>query len=52
MKCLLFEMKTNVADNNALPQIQIIKAAEVKIPRQKMMNKEVRYLFVIDATTI
>ncbi len=40
------------ADNKVLPQIQIIKATEVNEAWAKVLNKEARYRFVIDASTI
>lgn len=40
------------ADNKVLPQIQIIKAEEVNDAWAKVVNKEARYRFVIDAATI
>ena len=39
------------ADNKVLPQIQIIKAGEVNDAWAKVINKEARYRFVIDAAT-
>lgn len=39
------------ADNNVLPQIQIIKADAVYDAWAKVMNKEARYRYVIDAAT-
>lgn len=40
------------ADNNIHPQIQIIKAEEVNDAWTKVVNKEARYRYVIDASTI
>ncbi|MCC6414159.1 MAG: hypothetical protein IT270_21090 [Saprospiraceae bacterium] len=40
------------ADNNIVPQIQIIKAEDVNEAWAKVVNKEARYRFVIDAATI
>lgn len=40
------------ADNKVLPQIQIIKAEQVNDAWAKVMNKEARYRYVIDAATI
>lgn len=39
------------ADNNVLPQIQIIKAEQINDAWKKVINKEARYRFVIDAST-
>lgn len=39
------------ADNNIHPQIQIIKAEEISDAWKKVINKEARYRFVIDAET-
>lgn len=39
------------ADNHILPQIQIIKAEEINDAWVKVMNKEARYRYVIDAAT-
>ncbi|MDR6339492.1 alcohol dehydrogenase (NADP+)/uncharacterized zinc-type alcohol dehydrogenase-like protein [Filimonas zeae] len=39
------------ADNHILPQIQIIKAEEINDAWLKVMNKEARYRYVIDAAT-
>lgn len=40
------------ADNGIHPQIQIIKAEEVNDAWKKVVNKEARYRYVIDASTI
>ena len=40
------------ADNKVFPQIQIIKAEEVNEAWTKVLNKEARYRYVIDASTI
>lgn len=40
------------ADNNVLPQIQVIKAEAVNEAWVKVLNKEARYRYVIDAATI
>jgi alcohol dehydrogenase (NADP+)/uncharacterized zinc-type alcohol dehydrogenase-like protein len=40
------------AENKIYPQIQIIKAEEINNAWEKLVNKEARYRFVIDATTI
>jgi len=39
------------ADNRVLPQIQVIKAGQVNDAWKKVVNKEARYRFVIDAAT-
>lgn len=39
------------ADNNIHPQIQIIKADQINDAWKKVLNKEARYRFVIDAAT-
>ncbi len=39
------------ADNKVLPQIQIIKAEQVNDAWTKVLNKEARYRYVIDAST-
>jgi uncharacterized zinc-type alcohol dehydrogenase-like protein len=39
------------AKNNILPQIEIIKASEINSAWDKVVNKEARYRFVIDAAT-
>ncbi len=40
------------ADNNVRPRIQIIRAEEVNDAWAKVVNKEARYRYVIDAATI
>lgn len=40
------------ADNKVLPAIQVIKAEEVNNAWNKVLNKEARYRYVIDASTI
>jgi alcohol dehydrogenase (NADP+) len=40
------------AKNNILPQIQIIKAEEINDAWEKVVNKQARYRYVIDTTTI
>jgi len=39
------------ADNNVRPQIQIIKADQINDAWKKVLNKEARYRYVIDAAT-
>lgn len=39
------------ADNNLLPEIQIIKASQINDAWAKVVNKEARYRYVIDAAT-
>lgn len=39
------------ADNNVLPQIQIIKAEQINDAWTKVLNKDARYRFVIDAAS-
>jgi len=39
------------ADNNVLPQIEIIKAEQINEAWTKVLNKEARYRYVIDAAT-
>lgn len=38
-------------DNKVFPQIQIIKAEQINDAWTKVMNKEARYRYVIDAAT-
>ena len=45
------EVMNYCADNNLLPEIQLIKAAEINDAWKKVVNKEARYRFVIDAAT-
>jgi uncharacterized zinc-type alcohol dehydrogenase-like protein len=40
------------AKNNILPQIQIIPASQINEVWDKIVNKEARYRYVIDAATI
>lgn len=40
------------AENKIFPQIQVIKAIEINEAWKKVINKEARYRYVIDATTI
>ena len=46
------EVMNYCAENKIYPQIQIIKAEEINEAWEKVLNKEARYRFVIDATTI
>ena len=46
------EVMNYCAENKIYPQIQIIKAEEINEAWEKVVNKEARYRFVIDATTI
>ena len=39
------------ADNNVLPQVEIIKAEQINEAWTKVLNKEARYRYVIDAAT-
>lgn len=39
------------ADNNILPQIQVIKAEQINDAWTKVLNKDARYRFVIDAAS-
>ena len=39
------------ADNRILPQVQIIKASEINDAWAKVLNKQARYRYVIDAGT-
>lgn len=45
------EVVNYCADNKIHPQIQIIKAEEINDAWAKVLNKEARYRFVIDAST-
>ena len=45
------EVVNYCADNNLLPQIEIIKASEINNAWEKVVNKEARYRYVIDAST-
>lgn len=46
------EVMDYCAQNNILPQIQVIKAEEINDAWGKVVNKEARYRYVIDASTI
>ena len=46
------EVMNYCAENKIYPQIQIIKAEEINEAWKKVVNKEARYRFVIDAATI
>jgi uncharacterized zinc-type alcohol dehydrogenase-like protein len=46
------EVMNYCAENKIYPQIQIIKAEEINEAWEKVVNKEARYRFVIDAATI
>jgi len=46
------EVMDYCADNKVYPQIQIIKASEINDAWEKVVNKEARYRYVIDASTI
>ena len=46
------EVMNYCAENKIHPQIQIIKAEEINEAWKKVVNKEARYRFVIDAATI
>jgi alcohol dehydrogenase (NADP+)/uncharacterized zinc-type alcohol dehydrogenase-like protein len=46
------EVVSYCADNKVLPQIQIIKAEQVNEAWDKVVKKEARYRYVIDALTI
>ena len=46
------EVMDYCAENEIYPQIQIIKAEEINEAWTKVVNKEARYRYVIDATTI
>jgi alcohol dehydrogenase (NADP+)/uncharacterized zinc-type alcohol dehydrogenase-like protein len=45
------EVMDYCAKNKIYPQIQIIKAAEINDAWEKVVNKEARYRYVIDAAT-
>ncbi|WP_394678675.1 NAD(P)-dependent alcohol dehydrogenase [uncultured Sphingobacterium sp.] len=45
------EVMDYCADNNLLPNIEIIKASEINDAWDKVVNKQARYRYVIDATT-
>jgi alcohol dehydrogenase (NADP+)/uncharacterized zinc-type alcohol dehydrogenase-like protein len=46
------EVMDYCAENNIYPQIQIIKAEEINEAWEKVVNREARYRYVIDAATI
>jgi alcohol dehydrogenase (NADP+)/uncharacterized zinc-type alcohol dehydrogenase-like protein len=46
------EMFEFCADHKLYPQIQIIKANEINEAWDKVVNKEVRYRYVIDVATL
>lgn len=46
------EVMNLCAENKIYPEIQIIKASEINEAWEKVVNKEARYRYVIDATTI
>jgi len=46
------ELMDYCAENKIYPQIQIIKAEEINEAWEKVVNKEARYRYVIDAATI
>lgn len=46
------EVMNYCAENKIYPQIQIIKAEEINEAWKKVVNKEARYRYVIDAATI
>jgi len=45
------EVMDYCADNKIYPQIEIIKASEINVAWDKVVNKEARYRYVIDAST-
>lgn len=45
------ELMDYCAKNKIYPQIQITKATEINAAREKVLNKEARYRYVIDAAT-
>ena len=45
------EVVNYCADNKVLPQIQIIKAEQINDAWTKVLNKDARYRYVIDAAT-
>ncbi|KQT20962.1 molecular chaperone GroES [Chryseobacterium sp. Leaf405] len=45
------EVMDYCADNKVYPQIQVIKASEINDAWDKVVNKEARYRYVIDAAT-
>jgi uncharacterized zinc-type alcohol dehydrogenase-like protein len=46
------ELLDHCAENKIYPQIQVIRANEIKEVWRKVINKEARYRYVIDAATI
>jgi uncharacterized zinc-type alcohol dehydrogenase-like protein len=46
------EVMDYCAEHKIYPQIQMIKAEEINDAWEKVVNKEARYRYVIDATTI
>lgn len=46
------ELVDYCAENRIYPQIQVIKANEINEAWRKVVNKEARYRYVIDAATI
>ncbi|MFT3750211.1 MAG: alcohol dehydrogenase catalytic domain-containing protein [Agriterribacter sp.] len=46
------ELINYCAENKIYPEVQVIKAGEVNDAWDKVVNKEARYRYVIDATTI
>ncbi|WP_315821611.1 hypothetical protein [Paraflavitalea speifideaquila] len=46
------EVMNYCAKNEIYPQIQIIKAGEINDAWEKVVNKQARYRYVIDAATI
>ncbi|NIR94265.1 MAG: NAD(P)-dependent alcohol dehydrogenase, partial [Gammaproteobacteria bacterium] len=45
------EMVNYCADNKVLPQIEMIKAEQINEAWDNVVNKKVRYRYVIDAAT-
>jgi alcohol dehydrogenase (NADP+)/uncharacterized zinc-type alcohol dehydrogenase-like protein len=45
------EVMDYCADNKIYPQIQVINASEINGAWDKVVNKEARYRYVIDAST-
>ena len=46
------ELVDYCAENNIYPQIQVIKANDINEVWRKVVNKEVRYRYVIDTATV
>ena len=46
------EVMNYCAENKIYPEIHLIKAEEINEAWEKVVNKEARYRFVIDAATI